>query len=534
MLKTLEKFIQSGGTLEDAVDLMVTNFSDLPASVNKLIEMLHIAGMKKKEVQAFVEDHVKSLVLKHFDPRKADRIFTEAGSTPPWLEEMIGYSTWRNMIYQLAEQFPDCLLLKFAIKLISDAGYQSEITSATTAAKDFEVYSTLFASHLTSLACSTKQEVFESHLTEILKLSCHTDYTYVHAQAVLYSLELVDREARPLLGWLRQKIEKEASGKIQEPLKWTLLFKGIGAYPQLFEAMTSMLTRNTLNPADMATVYQHYSDIDQVPPSDFLRIPQFMDLLVQALFKHGSTMNPEQENKYTYLLAYAVSVWDQYSETLEGDPVSDELEETQKAIQQAYVICCKGSISHADLQSCIKELYKALQFPVVAKGVLLWLESILLSESFFEMSVENAILYFSLLDEISSNHKLHHPEVMNVLQRLFEASTPSSEEKDIRLDLQKMIVDRMIHLALCGHAVSVVSYLIQCVMKRSMDTSLVRHFVHEVLAVIDPPYSTKFASSFCTLLNNSDITGTMRNQEGSDPVSKFLESCSKKTKKRKR
>ena len=38
------------------------------------------AGMKKKEVQAFVEDHVKSLVLKHFDPRKADRIFTEAGS----------------------------------------------------------------------------------------------------------------------------------------------------------------------------------------------------------------------------------------------------------------------------------------------------------------------------------------------------------------------------------------------------------------------------------------------------------------------
>ena len=43
-----------------------------------------------------------------------------------------------------------------------------------------------------------------------------------------------------------------------------------------------------------------------------------------------------------------------------------------------------------------------------------------------------------------------------------------------------MIVDRMIHLALCGHAVSVVSYLIQCVMKRSMDTSLVRHFVHEV------------------------------------------------------
>ena len=38
------------------------------------------AGMKKKEVQALVEDHLKDLVLKHFDPRKADRIFAEAGS----------------------------------------------------------------------------------------------------------------------------------------------------------------------------------------------------------------------------------------------------------------------------------------------------------------------------------------------------------------------------------------------------------------------------------------------------------------------
>ena len=41
--------------------------------------VVHV-GMKKKEVQGIVEDHVKDLVLKHFDPRKADKIFTEAGS----------------------------------------------------------------------------------------------------------------------------------------------------------------------------------------------------------------------------------------------------------------------------------------------------------------------------------------------------------------------------------------------------------------------------------------------------------------------
>ena len=39
-----------------------------------------LTGMKKKDITALVEEHLKDLVLKHFDPRKADRIFAEAGS----------------------------------------------------------------------------------------------------------------------------------------------------------------------------------------------------------------------------------------------------------------------------------------------------------------------------------------------------------------------------------------------------------------------------------------------------------------------
>ena len=37
-------------------------------------------GYRKKEVQAKVEEHLKGLILKHFDPKKADLIFTEEGS----------------------------------------------------------------------------------------------------------------------------------------------------------------------------------------------------------------------------------------------------------------------------------------------------------------------------------------------------------------------------------------------------------------------------------------------------------------------
>ena len=42
--RTLEQFVQVGGTLEDAVDLMVGSFADLPTSLNKMMELLHLSG----------------------------------------------------------------------------------------------------------------------------------------------------------------------------------------------------------------------------------------------------------------------------------------------------------------------------------------------------------------------------------------------------------------------------------------------------------------------------------------------------------
>lgn len=37
--------------------------------------------------------------------------------TPSWLEQMIQHPTWRSMIYKLADQYPDCLMLNFTIKV---------------------------------------------------------------------------------------------------------------------------------------------------------------------------------------------------------------------------------------------------------------------------------------------------------------------------------------------------------------------------------------------------------------------------------
>lgn len=46
---------------------------------NLLAEWLILAGVKVSDVQAMVENNLKDMILKTFDPKKADKIFTEEG-----------------------------------------------------------------------------------------------------------------------------------------------------------------------------------------------------------------------------------------------------------------------------------------------------------------------------------------------------------------------------------------------------------------------------------------------------------------------
>lgn len=141
-LKSLSfRYFQAGGTPEQVINLLSHNYTAVAQMTNLLAEWLITSGVKVTDVQAMVENHLKDMILKTFDPKKADTIFTEEGETPAWLTEMIEHHTWRSLIYRLAEEYPDCLMLNFTIKLISDAGFQSEITSISTAAQQIEVFS---------------------------------------------------------------------------------------------------------------------------------------------------------------------------------------------------------------------------------------------------------------------------------------------------------------------------------------------------------------------------------------------------------
>lgn len=151
-------------------------------------------------------------------------------------------------------------------------------------------------------------------------------------------------------------------------------------YPQACQALTSMLSRNSLNPADITLLYRIYSSSDP-PPIDLIRIPQLLgkhfnpngatsdyiqkitlsELLVDSLFKSGVKLNPEHKPKYIYLLAYAASVCE--TQTKKGQKRTsnkDELKATVNAIQTVHNICNVNK-SSSELMTELCTLYQCLR-----------------------------------------------------------------------------------------------------------------------------------------------------------------------------
>lgn len=62
------------------------------------------------------------------------------------------------------------------------------------------------------------------------------------------------------------------------------------------------------------------------------KFPNFVELLLDSLFKPGVKLNPEHKSKYNYLLAYAASVAEVYKKNQRKNTNRDEL----KATMQVY------------------------------------------------------------------------------------------------------------------------------------------------------------------------------------------------------
>lgn len=54
-----------------------------------------------------------------------------------------------------------------------------------------------------------------------------------------------------------------------------MALNGASAYPLACQALSAMLSKNTLNPADISVLFKTYNSPDP-PPLDLIRTPQFL------------------------------------------------------------------------------------------------------------------------------------------------------------------------------------------------------------------------------------------------------------------
>jgi negative elongation factor C/D len=153
-----------------------------------MAEWLILSGMTPEEVQELVEDHLQQQLLKHFDISKADEIVSNVSQIPSWLRKMFEYKKWRQLFYKLIEEHPESVFLKFAIKLITDAGYQGEITNLTTAASQLPVFARVIKTSLEMLLSSSDEDIQEK-LPKFCEMVNHTEHTYLFTQSLLAEIQ---------------------------------------------------------------------------------------------------------------------------------------------------------------------------------------------------------------------------------------------------------------------------------------------------------------------------------------------------------
>lgn len=520
---TIKTYFMHGGEPGPVVDLLSDNYTAVAQTVNLLAEWLIITGMPVEEVQLIVENHLKNLIMKHFDPKKADTIFNLEGGAPSWLTEMIEHSIWRKMLYILAEQHPNCLMLNFTIKLISDSGYENEISSVAVASQQVEVFSKVFK---TSTAKFVKDGIEKQHsnLNNIIGLSCRGEHTYLYSQMLLNSLYDKDKnnciESGSFISKrISQEIELAAREKNYNVTAFTLALNSAAAYPKVYSGLDSMLTKNVLNTSDITNLFKFYSSQDP-PPVSLIRNTKFLDMLINYFFELNSKPHPDHKNKYSYLLAYAASVSEAHDNQNERISINkSELEETQEAIENAHTICSENKAS-SDILADLSELFKCMLFPVVSVGIIKWIEYIILDPSYFKLNTDDCPIHLILLDEIIQNQKILHDRILKLLIKLFQNNFPDLDYV-FQIQLKKAIIDRMLNLICRGYVLPTIAFINQCWKEEDTDVSLIRHFVTEVLYMIRPPYSTEFMNLFLPLINNVSGNNALKQEE----VQEFINYC---------
>ncbi|KAI1722099.1 TH1 protein domain-containing protein [Ditylenchus destructor] len=559
VISTLLAFFQAGGQPQKVINLLSDNYhaygtfanllgcwlADLemddtksstkkgkktkPSSSTSQTNMLADAQTKIEScavVRDVFESSISAMISKIFHPESADKIFELEGDEGiDWLPELISHRPWRRLIYQLSEHYPNCLMLNFAVKLISDAGFQHEISNVNTAAQQLDIFSRVFLSSVDQVLMvfaenGPNSEAYEKVFSELVRVACHSEQTFLYTQALFHVISFKESgKLAATCAHIRQSLrlvfEKRGQDDISS-LYISMIQSDTDMIPaNVVQAMLTMNAKQALNPADINQLYQAYFE-PCPPPVDLIRDPFFVNMLTDALFNTSTPkVHTDHRYKYVYLLSYATCVGEM---TRNGIRVQSKIE--LDTIRQQMDQLVQILESSDDLLLSLPDLLKLVKLPILAAGVLHYIKNLLMREDYLS---EPQPVHFALFDQVVSNHVNLHSTVFKVLCELYDYLSSSNEVAvEMIMERQRNIIDRFVHLLFCGSALLIVEKLTKMFKDGQVDVSLVRYFALEVLELIEGPYSREFLGAFLPIVANPEVF----DQSALDknlPVKEFIE-----------
>ncbi|VDL82748.1 unnamed protein product [Nippostrongylus brasiliensis] len=562
VLEALRIFLEEGGgTTETAITALVSGYHAYAQSVNMMVDWLEELGdvppeaplpavpvkkakrgrrptkqvAKKAAEQGKMKEEDKIIdgegskspskkhdvdrkmepfygkIPKQFSPDVADTIF-EDGGVIEWLPELINHKRWRALLYELMEQYPSCLMLNFAVKLISDAGFQTEISTVSSAAQQLDIFSRVLVTSIDMVLVEHRKgcltTAYEKAFGELARVVCQAEHTYVYTMALLKVIG--STQGGRILAACEQMSESlraEMEGREHETtaLRTALAQTTDDQVASHFtQALLNMVSRGELNPADVTIIYDQYI-LPQPPPISIIRDPIFIELLLDSLFHfEGPKTIPEHRFKYIFLLACAASVSETRNSNGQRTQTRLELDNCRQCLEDA-VSLLEGM---DDLLAELNELLHLIKMPVVAAGVLYYVHTLLLSE---EKTGDPPSAALCLLDHISTLHPILHTKAFDVCCQLYEKIAGENEAAEVIMERQRLVVDRLVHLLSVGGSIPVLEKVWEMFRDGQIDASLVRYFAMEayfcfqVLEIIAPPFSDDLIALFLPLVDNEEI-----------------------------
>ena len=466
---------------------------------------------------------------------------------------MIAHSTWRHLIYELSEANRDCLLLNYGIQQISEAGHDEEIASLPSASTYFSVFNRVL-SDTVGKALSQPEWELSNVLADFARMYSHSEHTFIHTQTVLHELAEHDPSGRlkriaqelndmgvtssehPNSGSLSSSstlmsiddptltnIGEDSSVNEKEKAQFcqtaVFLMTSLGLYPTLSSPLLSVMRSTTPSPVDVRNIHQAFvktgSSTDNLPVADLIRNPPFLEKLISSLFNTQPEVSSEFVNSYLWILAYASASKDKRSSfpsessnalsdlsSLTSDPI---IREIQDALTLVLSTCKRTSVGMA-MQQTQEIILSKIHFPIVSLLVLHWIHSCLCESDKVPSSWNPRFLVAQLeiLQEIAALHPLHHSRCLRIVVDAF--TVQSTVDPTTAAQAKRKFMEFASYLMEYGYVLPVLGQVEA--LSKSLDHSIVRHFLITTLEMAAPPFSLAFIEPIVRMLSLLRIDAT--------------------------